>query len=221
MTTDSQSGERPADGGRGSRRLRALRRGGLRLAAASSALCIAAGAGISMAGQASAAVAPAVSVAAAHPAGGHPLPPPVHKRKKIKHGIITKVFTSRLVKVNGVKSRFHRTVKKAIAFCPPGWAATGGGFLDLSQRLTVIGSFPFPSHPWATPVAWVVLVKHKWFGPKSFSSRKPGFVKAFVVCTPKAHRKPFPRKPFHKKRHRRPVMHAAAAPAMARPGAGA
>lgn len=66
MTTDAQSTGRQAEGGRVPRRLRLTRASRLRVAAVGSALCLAAGMGISMATQASAAPTPAP------PTGGSP-----------------------------------------------------------------------------------------------------------------------------------------------------
>lgn len=179
MTSDSRSGQRSADG---VRRLRALRPSGLRMAAISSAFCLAAGAGISMAGQASAATArPAAAATVAGPAS------PAWGHKKKKRGIITKVFTSRFVKV--------RKFTKVTAFCPRGFVATGGGFLLRGgpNDVDVTASFPFPSFNGAIPFAWVVIAQRQFdtvdANSKMDMSKKRIFIKAFVVCTKKQKKK--------------------------------
>ena len=169
MTTHSQSGHQ-ADGGHARRWFQALRPSGLRVAAISSAFCLAAGAGISMAGQASAATARPASAAAAATVAGPAFPSWGHKNR----GIITKVFTSGLVKVEQNK------VTQATAFCPKGFVATGGGFLVQGHdNVDVVASFPFPSFNGAVPFAWVAQVRAKGVGMKKI------FLKAFVVCTKK------------------------------------
>lgn len=165
MTSDSRSGQRSADG---AHRFRALRPSGLRMAAISSALCLAAGAGVSMAGQASAATArPAAATTVAGPA----FPSWGHKHEN--RGIITKVFTSNFVRVKG-----KNKITQATAFCPKGFVATGGGFLVKGHdNVEVVASFPFPSFNGAVPFAWVAQVRAKGVGMKKI------FLKAFVVCT--------------------------------------
>lgn len=169
MTSDSRSGQRSAGG---VRRLRPPRPSGLRMAAIGSAFCLAAGAGISMAGQASAATARPASAAAATAVAGPAFPSWDHKKKN--RGIITKVFTSGFVKVEQNK------ITQATAFCPKGFVATGGGLLVQGHDdVDVVASFPFPSFNGAVPFAWVAQVRAKGVGMKKI------FLKAFVVCTKK------------------------------------
>jgi hypothetical protein len=214
MTMNSWPASRSADGGHDDGERRALRRYVLRAAVISGSLGLLAGASAGMAGAASAAPAPALAApavaahrvaapAVAAPAvAAHGHAPGMHPRSRLR-GIITKVFAGRLVKVDGSRSRSRLTVREGTAFCPPGWVVTGGGYETPGHLVSVLASYPFPSHPWATPVAWVVLARHRWFGKGALLDLKPGWLRVFAVCAPGLHHKRFHPRPGGKRRHHR------------------
>jgi hypothetical protein len=178
MTTDPQPGERaPERPARGFGKFRLRRIAGVRMAAIGGAFCLAAGTGIGLAAHASAAPAPASRTSVPASAGG------------FFPSFYTKVFTSKKpYYVGRVTSQSSNSFATGYATCPHGWVATGGGYADPGHLLTAVTSAPVPGYPFATPFAWKVVMRHRWFdlaGSLSTTENGPDWFKVYVVCAPK------------------------------------